>query len=69
MTDGYFSGYIVKAQPVGRYELKKCVDKMHMLRQRIEGRTLRDQAVAVARRMLSDLEMKGVLREAQASFN
>eukprot|EP00973_Karenia_brevis_P047925 6651493-Karenia_brevis.AAC.1 len=42
---------------------------MHMLRQRIEVRTLRDQAVAVARRMLSDLEMKGVLREAQASFN
>ena len=29
LTMGYFSGYIVKAQPVGRYELKKCMDKMH----------------------------------------
>eukprot|EP00973_Karenia_brevis_P020597 2827682-Karenia_brevis.AAC.1 len=36
MTDGYFGGYIVKVQQVGGYELKKCVDKMHMLRQRIE---------------------------------
>jgi len=69
LTSGYFSGYIVKAQPIGRYELKKCVDKMHMLRERIGHCGPRDQAVAVARRMLTDLEMKGVLREAQASFN
>eukprot|EP00973_Karenia_brevis_P002467 334469-Karenia_brevis.AAC.1 len=38
---------------------------MHMLRQRIEVRTPRDQAVAVVRRMPSDLEMKGVF-EVQA---
>ena len=31
LTNGYFAGYMVKAQPVGRYELKKCADKMHML--------------------------------------
>ena len=68
-TDGYQSGYIVKTQPAGRYELKKCIDKMHMIRERIADRSARDQAVAVARRMLTDLEMKGVLREAQASFN
>ena len=69
LTSGYFSGYITKSQPVGRYELKKCVDKMHMLRERIGSRTQRDQVVAVARRMVTDLEMKGVLRESQASFN
>ena len=60
---------MVKVQPVGRYELKKCADKMQMLRHAISERGLRDQAVAVARRMLTDLEMKGVLREAQTSFN
>ena len=69
MTNGYFSGYMVKAQPVGKYELKKCVDKMHFLRERIADRNPKDQAVAVARRMLTDLEMKGVLREAQTSTN
>jgi len=69
LTSGYFSGYIVKAQPIGRYELKKCIDKMHILRERICNHGPRDQAVSVARRMVTDLEMKGVLRESQASFN
>ena len=69
LTNGYFSGYMVKAQPIGKYELKKCVDKMHMLRERIANRSPKDQAVAVTRRMLTDLEMKGVLREAQTSTN
>ena len=69
LTSGYFGGYMVKTQPVGRYELKKCIDKMHMLRERIADRSERDKAIAVARRMATDLEMKGVLREAQAIFN
>ena len=55
LTSGYFSGYIFKSQPIGRYELKKCVDKMHRLRERIGDRTSRDQTAAVARRMLTDL--------------
>ena len=59
----------MKAQPIGRYDLKKCIDKMHILRERICDRGPRDQAVSVARRMVTDLEMKGVLRESQASFN
>ena len=42
---------------------------MHMLRERIVDRSERDKAIAVARRMVTDLEMKGVLREAQAIFN
>ena len=63
LTDGYFGGYIVKAQPVGRYELKKCTDHMQVLRERIAvGLTPADQVCAVTRRVLTDLEMKGVLR-------
>ena len=68
-TAGYFAGYIVKAQPVGRYELKKCSDKMMMLRERIRGYSPQDQARAVSRRMITDLEMKGVLRGAPEVFN
>ena len=34
MTTGYFAGYIAKVQPCGRYELKKCTDKMYSLRER-----------------------------------
>ena len=59
---GYFAGYIVKAQPVGLYELKKCFDKMRVLRETIRGHSPQDQARAVTRRMISDLEMKGTLR-------
>ena len=44
-TDAYFGGYIVKAQPVGRYELKKCMKYMQVLRERIAvGLTPADQA-------------------------
>ena len=27
-TNGYFGGYIAKRQPCGRFEAKKCIDKM-----------------------------------------
>jgi len=44
MTMGYFTGYIHKAQPIGLYELKKCMDKQHMLRERLCERSERDKA-------------------------
>lgn len=69
MTTGYFAGYITKVQPCGRYELKKCTGNMHSLRERLEMRTTSDQARAVTRRMLTDLEQKGVLRGAVDCFN
>ena len=69
MATGYFAGYIVKVQPCGRYELKKCTDKMYSLRERIQMRTTGDQARAATRRMLTDLEQKGVLRGAVECFN
>ena len=31
-TNGYFGGYIGKAQPAGHMEIKKCIDKMYTLR-------------------------------------
>ena len=34
LTNGYFGGYMVKVHPSGRYELKKCVDRMFILRER-----------------------------------
>jgi len=68
-TTGYFAGYLVKAQPCGRYELKKCTDKMYTLRERIKTRTPGDQVRAVCRRMLTDLEQKGILRGAVECFN
>ena len=69
MTTGYFTGYMVKVQPCGRYEMKKCTDKMHALRERIQMRTPSDQVRAVTRRMLTDLEQKGVLGRVVESFN
>ena len=69
MTTGYFAGYITKVQPCGQYELKKCTDKMLLLKERIHGRTASDQVRAVTRRMLTDLEQKGVLRSAVECFN
>ena len=69
-TAGYFGGYIVKAQPVGNYELRKCTNNMHVLRERI-ATTLSpaDQQTAVVRRMVVDLDLKGVLRGMPEVFN
>lgn len=66
---GYFAGDIVKPQPVGQYELKKCVDTMHVLRERVSDRSSTDQLRSVARRMITDLEMRGTLRGAAEVFN
>ena len=48
VTNGYFAGYAVKAHIVGRYELKKCVDRMQILRERTELLSPRDELRAVA---------------------
>lgn len=69
-TDGYFGGYIVKAQPVGGYELRKCMNNMDVLRERIAVTfTPEDQTRSVSRRMISDLELRGVLRGAPEVYN
>lgn len=68
-TNGYFGGYQVKIQPAGRYDLKKCVDKMHILRERTKCLPASDKVRAVTRRMLTDLECRGTLRGAVEVFN
>ena len=69
-TDGYFGGYIVKSQPVGAYELRKCMKNMDVLRERIATQlTPADQARSVSHRMISDLELRGVLRGAPEVYN
>ena len=64
-TDGYFGGYIVKSQPVDGYELRKCMKNMDVLRERIAVHlTPADQSRSGSHRMVSDLELRGVLRGA-----
>ena len=71
MTNGYFGGYIGKAQPAGHMEIKKCIDKMYTLRGRLAdgNKSLRQQQRAVSGRMVTDLEMNGVFRGAVEQFN
>ena len=48
--DGYTGGYIVKAAPVGAYELRKCMNRMEVLRRQIEPKlTPEDQTKTVVR--------------------
>ena len=69
-TDGYFAGYTVKTQPVGGYELGKCLNGMDVLRDRIRvSLTPGDQTRVVVRRMALDLELRGILRGAPEIFN
>ena len=69
-TDGYFGGYITKAQPVGGYELRKCIKNMQTLHDRIAVEyTPADQTRTVSRRMIVDLELRGVLRGGPEVYN
>ena len=69
-SDGYFAGYMVKTQPVGSYELGKCLRGMDVLRDRIRvALTPGDQTRVVVRRMALDLELRGILRGAPEIFN
>ena len=68
-TNGYFGGYIGKRQPSGKLETKKCVDKMHVLREKLTNKSAAEQQRAVTGRMITDLEMNGTLRGAVELFN
>ena len=67
--NGYFGGYIGKAQKCGKLEIKKCIDKMHRLRERQQGKSPAAQNRAVSGRMITDIEMNGTLRGAVEEFN
>ena len=68
-TNGYFGGYIGKRQKCGKLETRKCVDKMHVLRARQEGKSEFEQQRSVSGRMITDIEMNGTLRGAVEEFN
>ena len=68
--DAYTGGYIVKAAPVGAYELRKCMNRMEVLRRQIAPElTPEDQTKAVVRSMAKDLELNGVLRGGPEIYN
>ena len=71
VTNGYFGGYIGKAQPAGHMEIKKCIDKMYTLRESLakDKKSFSQKQRAVSGRMVTDLEMNGVFRGAVEQFN
>ena len=68
-TNGYFGGYVGKKQPGGKAELKKCINHMYTLRNKIQGQSQHAKQRAVSGRMITDLEMNGTYRGAVEVFN
>ena len=58
VTNGYFGGYIGKAQPAGHMEVNKCIDKMYTLRDSLakDKKPFSQKQRAVSGRMVTDLE-------------
>jgi hypothetical protein len=68
-TTGYFTGYIQKRQPVGKFELQQAAKNMQYLVRSIQNRSHAQQYHHVANRMLGDLEFRGHARPATEEFN
>ena len=66
---GYIGGYMNKRQRAGRLEARKCIDKMHALRARVEGKSEYQQQRAVSGRLITDIEMNGTMRGAVEEHN
>ena len=67
---GYFGGYICKKQKVGQFELKKSIDALPLLKEKLASRTLNagHQLAHVCNRFFSVLESKGILRTGTEEF-
>ena len=63
-TTGYFTGYIQKRQPVGKFELRQAALNLQYLAKSIQHRSNPQQYHHVANRMLGDLEYRGHVRPA-----
>ena len=61
-TTGYYTGYIQKRQPVGKFELRQASMNLRFLAKTIKHRSNRQQYHHVANRMLGDLEFRGHAR-------
>ena len=68
-TTGYYTGYIQKRQPVGKFELRQASMNLRFLANTIKHRSNRQQYHHVANRMLGDLEFRGHARPAIEEFN
>ena len=66
---GYFTGYIQKRQPVGKFELAQAAQNLQYLSKSISGRSNKEQFHRLANRMLGDLEFRGQARTATEEFN
>ena len=68
-TTGYFAGYTVKRQPVGKYEMAQSTLSLNSLQAQIQDDKPLRQVARVTNRILSDLEVKGKLSPAPEEFN
>ena len=68
-TTGYFSGYISKRQPVGKFELRQATLNLQYLVRAIESKSNKEQYHRVANRVLGDLEFRGHARPSTEEFN
>ena len=68
---GYFGGYISKRQKIGKFELKKSVAALPLMKEKLQRRNLRTGSALLAHatnRMFSTLEGKGILRACTEEF-
>ena len=68
-TTGYYTGYIQKRQPVGKFELRQATQNLRFLAKTIEKRSNPQQYHHVANRLLGDLEYRGHVRPATEETN
>ena len=66
---GYFSVYISKRQPVGRFELRSSARALPTLHKKIASCNASAQLAQVVSRMFSTLEGRGKLRTAAEEYN
>ena len=69
LRNGYFGGYISKRQKIGKFEARRCIEKMHKLRELHQGKSEYQQQRAVSGRMITDIEMNGTIRGAVEEFH
>ena len=67
-TTGYFGGYIQKGQPISKAEVARAAKQLDFLSATIEGKEAKGQYMAVANRMLGDLEYRGTIRPTTEEF-
>ena len=68
---GYFGGYISKRQKMGKFEMKKSVAALPLMKEKLQQRKLKTASSQLAHginRMFSILEGKGILRVCTEEF-